>query len=313
MIARRSLFLAAPALLRGAGMSHKDRVDTVLRGQTPDRLPVSLWHHFQLESQGPAAHARRTLDFHRQNGTDLVKVMSDFPYPKPSGDWWNLRVEENPFPAQLVALAMIGDAVRTSAHFVETIFNPWNVAEKLASKEAVLRTMREQPQRLLDALEAIAGSEANHARLAVRTGASGVFLAIANAQAGILSQDEYRKFSEPFDRMVLEAAADAPLNILHLHGEKVYTGLFQTGWGNAAINYSAAETGVSLARMREKFSGVLLGGIDHRSYVTRSTRHLKADAAAARREAGPKLILTPGCSVPDNSPAEALQRLSAAV
>ncbi len=44
--------------------------------------------------------------------------------------------------------------------------------------------MREQPQALLDALGVIAKSEANHAARALATGASGIFLAIANAQKG---------------------------------------------------------------------------------------------------------------------------------
>ena len=81
---------------------------------------------------------------------------------------------------------------------------------------------KRQPQSLLDALEAIAQSEANHARAALERGVSGVFLSIANAQQGHLSRDQYRKFSEPFDRIVLAAAKDAPLNTLHLHGDKVF-------------------------------------------------------------------------------------------
>ena len=73
---------------------------------------------------------------------------------------------------------------------METIFNPWKVAENLSSPQEVLRLKEEDPQRLLDALEVITKSEANHARRAVAAGASGIFLAIANAQAGILAPDD---------------------------------------------------------------------------------------------------------------------------
>src|SRR2546429_4109575 len=55
--------------------------------------------------------------------------------------------------------------------------------------EEVSRLQKEKPQALLDALELIAKSEANHARRAVAAGAAGVFLAIANAQDGLRSEE----------------------------------------------------------------------------------------------------------------------------
>jgi uroporphyrinogen decarboxylase len=171
-----------PATLRGAALSARARVDRALSGQDVDRPPISLWHHFGLEKEGPVRHAQATLAFHRDYRTDLVKVMSDFPFPKPAGSWHEVRVLDDPFPEQIRALTAIRDGLQRSAHFVETIFNPWNVAEKLSSPAAVKELAAEQPQRLLDVLEAIATSEATHARRAMNAGASGIFLAIANAQ-----------------------------------------------------------------------------------------------------------------------------------
>ena len=312
---RRQLILTGGALLAApaTAMTSRERVDRALAGREIDRLPISLWHHFGLESQGPEKHAEATLEFHRRYKTDLVKVMSDFPYPKPSGAWYELKEEPNPFAPQVRALEMIRDGLGGSAHFVETLFNPWNVAEKLSSKEAVMQLKQEDPQKLLGALEVIAKSEANHARRALKAGASGIFLAIANAQDGILSKADYAKFSEPFDRLVLKAASGAPLNTLHLHGEKVYVDYFLKGWPAAAINYGPQETGVSIASVRKRFAGVLLTGIDERNYRTATVARLKDDAAVSAREAGKKLILTPGCSVPNESTAEELMRLSEAV
>ncbi|HBY58713.1 MAG TPA: hypothetical protein DEH78_02750 [Solibacterales bacterium] len=306
--------LAAGAAARGASLTSRERIDRVLKGGTPDRVPFTLWHHFGLEKEGPERHAQATIAFHRNYSTDLVKVMSDFPYPAPAGPWHQARVVASPFPQQLKALELVRAAVAKNAHFVETIFNPWNVAEKLSSPKEVLALMREQPQALLNALEAIARSEANHARLAVERGASGVFLAIANAQDGILTREEYKKFSEPFDRMVLDAVRSAPLNILHLHGDKVYLEHFFQGWpAAAAINYGAAGTGYSLEKARRGYGGVLLGGADERIYRNRSVEQLRADLKAAIGVVGPKLIFTPGCSVPDDSQPAELARMAKAV
>jgi len=297
------------ATLRGATLSSRARVDRALAGGDVDRPPISLWHHFGLEKEGPARHAEATLAFHRDYQTDLVKVMSDFPFPKPPGAWHEVRVQDDPFPEQIRALTAIRDGLQRSAHFVETIFNPWNVAEKLSSPEAVKQLHAEQPQRLLDALEAIAKSEAAHARRAMNAGASGIFLAIANAQPQILGREDFAKFSAPFDRMVLDAVKDAPLNVLHLHGDAVYLDAFHQGWPAAVINYSTHGTKVGVDALRARYAGVIAGGIDETHYRTLDSATLQAQADAARRQAGARFILTPGCSVPNDSMPDELHKL----
>ncbi len=294
-------------------MTSKERIDRILKGAETDRPAFTFWYHFLDQNEPGERHAELTLDFHRRLGTDLVKVMSDYPYPKPAGDWFRVKAEENPFPRQIRALELIREGLGGRAHFVETLFNPWNQAAKISSKIEIQRLKSENPQALLDALEAIARSEASHARKAIQAGASGIFLAIDNAQDGILTREEYKKFSEPFDRMVLDAAMGAPLNILHLHGPKVYLDLFWKGWSAAAINYSIHETGVGLPEARKQFAGVLLGGVDELGFRNLNQATLAKQWKAARAAAGPKHIVTPGCSVPNETTDKELLRLRAAV
>jgi uroporphyrinogen decarboxylase len=311
MLSRRNLLLgsAAAFTLRGATMTSKERVDRARKGLDVDRPPFSLWHHFLDASKPGEEHARSTLEFHEKFHTDLVKVMSDYPYPKPKAEWYALREEKNPFPQQIGALEHIRDGLHGQAYFVETLFNPWKVAENLSSVEEVRKLQHEKPQALLDALELIAKSEANHARLAVKAGAAGVFVAIANAQDGIMTQADYAKFSEPFDKMVLDAVRSAPLNILHLHGDKVYLDRFYDGWAASAINYSMHGTGVPIGKVRERYSGLILGGIDEVNYRKLTSADLKRQWGEAAKAAGKKFILTPGCSVPNDSSDEELSRL----
>ncbi|MGE5569614.1 MAG: uroporphyrinogen decarboxylase family protein [Rhodospirillales bacterium] len=295
-----------------AELTSKERIDRALRGDDVDRPPFTLWNHFGLEKFPGERHAQATLDFHRRYRTDLVKVMSDFPYPKPDG-WRALKVEANPFPEQIRALEIIRDRLAGSMYFIETIFNPYNQAQKTFSKDEVARMRREDPQTLLDALEVIAESEANHARRALQAGASGIFLAIDNAIEGVLTREEYARFSEPFDRMVLEAAAGAPLNVLHLHGDKVYLDLFFQGWPAAGISYSAHATGVSIAEVRSRYSGLIMAGIDERNYRTLTEEEIRRQWREAQQAAGKRFLLAPGCSVPDESTEEELSRLALAV
>src|SRR5712692_4638558 len=163
MLSRRHFLLASAAVatLRGATLTSKQRVDRALQGADVDRPPFSFWHHFLDDSKPGEEHARSTLEFHEKFHTDLVKVMSDYPYPKPKGEWYALREERNPFPQQIRALEQIRDGLHGQAYFVETLFNPWKVAENLSSADEVRKLQHEKPQTLLDALELIAKSEAN--------------------------------------------------------------------------------------------------------------------------------------------------------
>ena len=88
------------------------------------------------------------------------------------------------------------------------------------------RLKSENPQALLDALDVITQSEIAHAKRALATGAAGVLLSVANANAQECSKEDYVKFSQPFDRRILEALPGAKLNILHLHVEPGYLEFF---------------------------------------------------------------------------------------
>lgn len=314
MLSRRkflSLSAAVAASAAPSQMTSKERVDRVLRGQDVDRPPFTFWHHFGLQKFPGERHAKATLEFHRKFRTDLVKVMSDYPYPKPEGKWYEVKVVGSPFPEQLDALSLIQEGLGGKVYFLETIFNPWNQATKISSKQEVMRLKRENPKALLEALQAIAESQANHAKRAVAAGAAGIFLAIDNAQDGVLTQEEYAKFSEPFDKLILDAVSGAPLNTLHLHGDKVYLDRFLTGWRCSVINYSNFGTGVGIAAVRAKYNRVIMGGLDERNFRTLETRSLQEQTDAARSAAGNKLILAPGCSVPDDSKDAELSRLPA--
>jgi len=302
-IVSRRCFLLGLSLGRGAAvprMGKIERLRRALEGREVDRPPYTYWYHFLDAEQPGARHAATTLEFARKFDTDLVKVMSDYPLGADPA---------NPFPQQVEALRIIGGELRGRALFVETIFQPFNQAEKTSSAEKVKASMQENPQGLLDRLEQIARAEASHARLALRQGAAGIFLAIANANDGYLSREQYARFSEPFDRLVLEAARGAELNILHLHGAKPYLELFYR-WPARAIQYSTAATGVAFRSVRRSYSGVLIGGVDEGRFKELDAGQMREQVRVARAEAGRKWILAPGCSVPNDTSDEQLLKFN---
>jgi len=310
MLRRSFLFGAAVSIARGSALNRKVRVDRALEGRDVDRPPFSFWHHFGLKTAED--HARATLDFHRQYRTDFVKVMSDFAYPHPAGKWYELKVESNPFPAQIRALELIRNGLDGQTYFIETLFNPFNVAEKLSSPEEVRRLKNEKPQALLDALDVITQSEIRHAKRALATGAAGILLAVANANDAAMSRDDYVRFSAPFDRRILEAVRTARLNILHLHTDRDQLSVFRD-FPAAAINYSLHVTGIPISDVRRDFSMAIMGGIDEVNYRKLEKSEIEAQYKSAAAAAGPKFLLSPGCSVPNDSAPAELQKLPAAI
>ena len=109
--------------------------------------------------------------------------------------------------------------------------------------------------------------------------------------------------------MVLDAVRDAPLNTLHLHGDKVYLDRFFSGWPATVVQYSVHGTGVSMGEVRQKYDGVLMGGIDESEFRSLSEAQMRSQWQVAQEGASAKFILAPGCSVPNDTTGEELMRL----
>ena len=73
--------------------------------------------------------------------------------------------------------------------------------------------------------------------------------------------------------------------------------------------YNSAVVIDSDGKVRERYSGLILGGIDEVNYRKLTAADLKRQWGEAAKAAGKKFILTPGCSVPNDSSDEELSRL----
>lgn len=67
------------------------------------------------------------------------------------------------------------------------------------------------------------------------------------------------------------------------------------------INWSVQSSGVSVSTVRSKFSQTIATGIDEKNYKDLSSEQIRNQWHTARNVAGSKFILTPGCSVPNDS------------
>ncbi|MDP6885154.1 MAG: uroporphyrinogen decarboxylase family protein, partial [Rhodospirillales bacterium] len=230
-------------------MTHWERIEAALKGETVDRPSISLWRHWPGEDDTAEGLAAATVRWQKAYDFDLVKFMPTGTYGvedwgaqttythNPSGtrfitapglttveEWPRLEaldVTKGFMGQQNEALRLTAEALAGSVPIVQTIFSPLTTARKLAG-DRVFTHMRCHPDALKEGLEIIAQTTIRFALAALDAGAHGVFFASQCSSYQLLSEAEYREFGEPFDRAVLDAVqAKARLNMAHAHGEDV--------------------------------------------------------------------------------------------
>lgn len=305
-------------------MTKSERVQAALRGEPVDRVPYSFWYHFGLQHMPGATHAAAELDFFRAYDLDWLKAMNDYTYRLPDGmlavrepgDWRRLeplRPSESGFAEQLEAVTLIRKGLGDSAMFVDTVFNPWTTAIRMAGLPTVRRHLREAPENLLYGLGIIARTLAAYAVESIARGADGIFMSVT-PDPRVLERAEFQRFVKPFDIQVFEAVRQAGrFNILHIHGLDPMFNL-TLDYPVHAINWSHRTTSPSLAEGRQLYSGCILGGIDESTYSRVTPYEIYAQVADALATAGgTKFILTPGCSVPTDTSVRNLRALAEAI
>ncbi len=251
-------------------------VDAALAGKRPERVPFSIWFHFPPSAQRGKACADAHIEHYRRYDLDYIKVMNDNPYDMPlsmrvierAKDWLKLEPlsgTEAGFAAELEALRELKRRVGKETRFVVTVFNPLATAMKVSNRKTI-EHLREDPEAVGQGLMTIGKSLANFASHAIDAGASGLFLACSGPEPTMLSQEEYRRFVRPADLVVLEGAAGAPFNLLHVHGTDVYLDLFLDYPANA-LNWPAHHSDYSILRTSTLTDKCLVAGIDERGPI----------------------------------------------
>lgn len=326
--ATTTLALTRPAFSKKAGASalnHKERVDRALRGNDLDRPPFTFYHHYKRPT--PQLEAQDHLDFHRTYNTDIVKVMNDFDYPQStSGKWYELKPLQSPFPDQLATLKLVRDGLNGDAYFIDTIYGPYMTAMILFQSQPQFASLgkseeiqdeqikslhdfqQQNPDGWHTALEAITQSTINHIRKIKEIGASGALVSIFNAESKFGSVQDYERYTRPYDKRVFDALADTKLTILHLHYlERPYFDQFKD-FNAPVLQYSLKTSGIPISEVRKHYSEPIAGGVDEIDYEKLTVAEMRKQWTEAREAAGAKYIAAPGCSVPNSSTPEELQR-----
>jgi uroporphyrinogen decarboxylase len=128
-----------------------------------------------------------------------------------------------------------------------------------------------------------------------------------------MTSDEYKTWGRPFDLKILEAAREAPFNVLHIHGKRIHFDAL-LDYPVSAINWSHLATVPTLAEGRARSGKTVMGGIDEAIAAYLSPPEIEKQVTSAIREVGGRgLIITPGCSVATDTPERTLRAVKMAV
>ncbi len=323
-------------------MTPKDRIDALLAGRQPDRMPVAAWRHFYHMEYSPELFVSATVGFQRKFNWDFVKINPrasyhiegwgaqyvppknpldkpqrlSFPVGLPS-DWE--KIEELPLgsgvlAAELLTISQISKKLGKSVYKFMTVFSPLSIAGDLVGTEAQLvRDMQESPLLVQEALEEITKTFVRFSVDCLNAGVNGIFFATTEwASKNTLTEEDYRKFGRPYDLEVIEAVRGVGGKvILHVCEPNNMLSLF-TDYPVDMVNWAASDrSNANLSEGYNLFKKPVIGGIDHTSSLLLGRKEALVGAVRPALTLLKNLpaVFGPECALPPAMPEENLMAL----
>jgi uroporphyrinogen decarboxylase len=329
-------------------VTHRERIEALLAGEKPDRLPVSFWRHFYESESSSEQLKTAMLKFEEEFDWDLMKINPRASYhmedwgnkyeytghalDKPkrldfavhSADDWEKISPLNPHKADILAdhlkaISLIREKAGDDLPIVMTVFNPISIAGDLVKDDQFLvEQIRTNPDPLHKALKNITKTFTDFSKEAVKAGADGIFFATTQwASHDLISENEYKEFGRKYDMMLLEEVIPATkLNILHVCAGSNMLPLFAdypfkiVNWDMNDSTNPDAEKGAGILKGK-----IVMGGVDRKGLLQTGSRadlESMVERYKAFAEKQP-FILAPDCSIPVTTPDENLRIIKAKI
>jgi uroporphyrinogen decarboxylase len=302
------------------------------RGDLVDRVPFAVWRHFYPEETEARSLVETTIALTRRHEIDLVKFNSRAHYhAEPWGtayeydgvahprlvrnavertaDWSRIDrrgVGEPAFQDLLLGLRLVHDAL-PDIPLLATIFTPLGVLGRIAAPAQLVEDLREHPDAVLPALEAVTETFRGLAAACCEI-ADGIFLATTPAASrSYLTDDEYARFGTPYDLRVLDGARGAPLNVLHVCGEDAPVIALARAYPVAAVSWNvyAREHPPLDAFLASVEGKAAVGGLSDGAFADPDQARIEA-RVGAERTGGRRWIAAGGCTIPIGSRPDAI-------
>ena len=313
-------------------MTKKERVRAALAGDDVDRVPASLWGHDFLREWTAEDLVESTIDAWRPYEWDFIKFNPRATYfaeawgnsyepPKDqrqpkllstavasAGDLASLRPVDataGVLGEHIDALKMLVDRVGDEVDVVHTIFSPLSVLAQLCgAPKDFIELARTAPSDVRAAIDVITETLAAYAMASLKAGAAGIFFApLIWASRDTTDEEFYRTFGRPSDLRVIESAAGAPFNVLHVcRNNNMLEQLLD--YPVAAFNWADhGEGNPSLSAIRNKTNKAVMGGLDQVRLHQMRADEVVAQGHEALGGGTTRVLLTAGCAINPETPA----------
>ena len=261
-------------------MNKIERVEAVLQGKKPDKIPAGFWFHYPGNfDTGQMADAH--FKTFQETGVDIYKVMQDYVQKidtvvQSPNDWSKVRFPGTSSPVYQKLLDVLKKILDTTGHdalVFQTMFGPLKTAAMSYGDALVMTHAKEAPDLLAGVVKIIAEAQEEWAAGFIEAGADGIYYAGQFSEPGRFTREEFDKLAAAGDLMVLKAAeSKGGRNLLHICGEPDYQfrscPSWYTGYPFSIVNWSVKDTGISLKEGKELFGGKpVLGGMDNKGNI----------------------------------------------
>ncbi len=312
-------------------MTKHERIQAAIARRPVDRVPYAVWCHFPDVDRSTAGLAQAILRFHQRYDSDFLKVtprahyavedwgcveslkvMPDGHRPCAShavnaaGDWKKIKpldIASSAYAQHLETLVRVSVDKRADTLVLPTVFSPLSLARKL-SGDRLNQDLRERPEIVVEALEAITETLLRFVNLCLDEEAGGIFYSIQAASRRFHTEEEYERFGAPYDRRILDAAmARSKLVIVHCHGGELMFERLARLPGHA-WNWDDRAAGPSLREGKARVKGAVIGGVNQWATVCEGTaEEVRTEVNdAVTQTDGIGLIAGPGCVLPPAAP-----------
>lgn len=299
-------------------MNKRERVLNVVSGNGVDYVPTGFWLHFENEQHHGKESVQAHLDFFKDTGTDILKIMNENLVPwdvkiSKADDWNNVKpisLKDPYIQDQLDIIKRITDEVGDEAVVLTTIhgivasaFHTRGGGDNYDALRTILSThLREKPDVVSTAFNNLAEGLAEFTAACLDAGAQGIYYAALGGEKELFTDQEFEQYIKPNDFKILKAAEQASaFNVLHICKDNINFNRYKE-YNPSVVNWAIHDNDLSISEGRILFpNSTILGGLDDRSgvLVDGSKEELERKVFSILDEAGDgKFILGADCTLP---------------
>lgn len=224
-------------------MKSRERIEALLKGETPDRIPIFPKISFATScvvpgmnmhdyTTNPENMAKAIILSAEKYGYDAVGITTDIAnesaalgsiYDRPENQPSKLKkyflesiedyervkmvdpLEAEPTKTIIEATRIVKEEIGNQKYIMSWCNGPLNVASQLMPMEEVLIGMIEEPEMLHELLERCLNFSMRYVKLLINAGADAVSFGHAMASCTVISRNQYLEFALPYEKRLVDA------------------------------------------------------------------------------------------------------------